>query len=267
MRAALARLVPQALRERLWWPAHTIAELGIVGAAAYYRHHSAGSRGATGRIHPRQAAHPLTFRVGTSDLEVLRQVFLRGEYAALASLEAVDLVIDCGANVGYSAAYFLTQFPRCRLIAVEPDPGNFAMLTDNLAPYGDRVTLVQAAVWHEPARLTFATTPYRDGREWAVQMRACEPAETAAVEAIDLKGLLRLAGADRVSLLKIDIEGAEVELLRRHHEWLERVDALAIELHDDTHFGPATALFEAAIRGRDFRVTRIGDLTVCRRQH
>jgi hypothetical protein len=39
----------------------------------------------------------------------------------------------------------------------------------------------------------------------------------------------------------------------------------AIELHDDTQFGNATAAFHRAIAGQEFDVTLSRELTVCRR--
>src|ERR1035438_1153468 len=98
-------------------------------------------------IHPRHVVHPLCIRHDSSDLDVFNQIFVQQEYAPLYAMTAVRLVIDCGANVGYSSACFLSQYPNCHVVAVEPDPDNFAMLRRNLLAYGSRVTLVQAGVW------------------------------------------------------------------------------------------------------------------------
>ena len=47
--------------------------------------------------------------------------------------------------------------------------------------------------------------------------------------------------------------------------WLPKVDCVAVELHDDTHFGSCSDVFYAAISRRDFLVSRSRELTVCRR--
>src|SRR5262245_51635214 len=80
------------------------------------------------RIHPRSSMYPLFGRRSSSDVEVFHQVFIEREYKCLDDLSDVGLIIDCGANVGYSSAYFLSKHPTSRIIAVEPDPDNFAML-------------------------------------------------------------------------------------------------------------------------------------------
>ena len=185
-------------------------------------------------VRTRAARHPLWIRPGTSDLDAFRQVFLEREYAALGDVEDVNLVIDCGANVGYASAWFLNRYPTCRLIAVEPDPGNFAMLQRNLAPYGDRVRLVRSGLWSRPCGLKVSATPFRDGREWSVQVREARTGEMPDLTAVDLSSLLAQSGAARISILKIDIEGAERFVFAENYEsWIERFDALAIELHDD----------------------------------
>jgi hypothetical protein len=63
----------------------------------------------------------------------------------------------------------------------------------------------------------------------------------------------------------VDIEGAEAVVFSGSCEhWLDRVDHIAIELHDDSAFGPARAIFTKAITGRGFTVRPSSELTVCR---
>jgi FkbM family methyltransferase len=207
----------------------------------------------------------LYIRKGTSDSYVFEQIFIDLEYEPLRDISDVQLVIDCGANIGCSSAYFLTQFPECRVIAVEPDPGNFAMLERNLLPYGDRATIFRAGIWSHSAPLVVSKNKYRGGGEWAFQVQPCQPDEKADFQGMDIGSLLAASGFERISLLKIDIEGAEVVVFGDNVEWLDRVDALTIELHDDSQFGKASDVFHSAMRGRGFEFSRSGELTICRR--
>ena len=217
-------------------------------------------------FYARHARHPLACRGLTPDLKVFSQIFLFREYSCVDSVKKAGLIIDCGANAGYSSAYFLSRHPSAELIAVEPDPENFALLNDNLRPYGSRVRTVQSAIWSHPTRLMLSETPYRDGLEWARQVRECQPSETGGFLATDIGTLLRESGHDRISILKIDIEGAEGVVFARNYEsWIDRVDALVIELHDDTIFGDNRSVFHRAIAGHGFAVSEYGELTVCKR--
>ena len=82
------------------------------------------------RLHPKRARHPVLGRRGTSDLDVFGQVFSGDEYAPVSDLENVGFVIDGGANVGYSAAYFLSCYPAATVVSIEPDPENAALCAE-----------------------------------------------------------------------------------------------------------------------------------------
>jgi FkbM family methyltransferase len=208
--------------------------------------------------------HPVWLRPGTTDVEVFRQVFIRQEYAPLIGLRDVGSIIDLGANVGCTSAYLLSAFPQSSIIAVEPDPDNFAVLQRNLAPYAGRATAIQAGVWSHSARLAMRQTPYRGGGEWARQVE--ESPDVGTVRGIDMPALQQLSRSPHTSLLKVDIEGSEAILFGPDcHNWLATVDAIAIELHDDSIFGNASDLFLSAIEGRGFVISHSGELTICRR--
>jgi FkbM family methyltransferase len=245
--------------------AAAFSNLGARQAAFYFTQRLRNRAAAAG--HPfvvlsKRARHPLYCRAGTSDVDVFGQMFVQREYRCLDDLADVNLIIDCGANVGYSSAYFLTRFPKGTVICVEPDPGNFRALQLNLEPYDGRARVLHSAVWSEKVGLVIDESPRGDGREWARTVRAVRDREVPTLAAIDIATLIRESGYERVSILKIDIEGAEeVVFSSGRYEWLEKVDNIVIELHGDR----CERLFHQAIAGRGFAVSRCDDLTVCKR--
>jgi FkbM family methyltransferase len=212
------------------------------------------------------AMYPLNCRAHTSDHFAFAQVFADLAYASVPSGQQPDLIVDCGANVGYSAAYFLSRFRQCRLIALEPDAANYRRLEQNLAPYGARATCVHGALWSHQTNLQIKQQEYRDGGHWARQVEPHSAGSSAPVPGFDIPALINRAGTDRISILKIDIEGAEAVVFNHPRvEWLDRIDTIMIELHDDTTFGESTRIFHEAIAGRGFNVWNAGELTICSR--
>src|SRR5687767_4838627 len=112
------------------------------------------------------ARYPLWCRFSSTDVHVFCQIFIQREYSPFDDLKDVSLIIDCGANVGYSTAYFLSRFPEAMSIAVEPDPGNFEILRRNLAPYGARAMPIQAGIWSHVCYLGIDETTAGAGQEW-----------------------------------------------------------------------------------------------------
>lgn len=195
-------------------------------------------------------------RGGTSDFTVFNQIFVEDEYGPLDRLKDVSFVIDCGANVGYSSAYFLSRHPHSFLIAVEPDEANFDILTKNLRPYGERALAVRAAVWPNHARLRFKDRQ-KDHGEWSYSVEQTD--QETGVTPVTIPDLIAMSSFGRVSILKVDIEGAELNLFQSAAEWLNLIDNIVIELHGKE----CSDTFFRAISKRPFEISRSGEVTVC----
>lgn len=210
----------------------------------------------------KRARFRLLCRPDTSDKEVFWQIFVHREYRCLDDVKQPTFILDCGANVGYSAAYFLTRFPEATLTAVEPDAANCAILEANLARFSGRYRVVRSAIWSEKTGLAWDEAPFRGGREWSRVVRPAKPGEVPFAFATTIASLLKESQQDRISILKIDIEKSELALFSANYkEWLDRVDNLTIELHDEE----CASVFRKAIADQGFTVFDCDELTVCRR--
>jgi FkbM family methyltransferase len=213
-------------------------------------------------LYSKYARYPLRCRPRTSDIDVFKQIFASREYRCLDDVPSAELIVDCGANVGFASAYFLTKYPSAKLIAVEPDPANVAMLKTNLAPYGDRWQAINSGVWSKNVGLVISEVPFGDGREWARTVRETREGETPTMTAVDIGTILAQSGHQRISILKVDIEGAETMVFGSNYEgWIDKVDNLVIELHGEECHNA----FMKAIAPVGFQVTRCDELTVCKR--
>lgn len=141
------------------------------------------------------------------------------------------LILDCGANIGLSVIYFKRLYPRCRVVAFEADPNIFSALETNVHSFAlNTVTLRNEAVWNRDGRVKFHLEGGASGRVVDHGGRgATQSSPLVEVRAKRLRNLLGEVG--RVDFLKIDIEGAETEVLLDCAEELGAVENLFVEYH------------------------------------
>jgi FkbM family methyltransferase len=172
------------------------------------------------------------------------------------------LILDCGANAGYSSAYFLSRYPQATVIAIEPDPENFKLLERNLAPYVGRYRAINSAIWSHPTGVVLSEDRLGVGNECARTVRPVRPGEKPAMTALDIGTILDRSGFDRISVLKMDIEGAERLVFESNYErWLPRVDNIVIDLED----AECERVFQRAIANEGFEVSTCDHQRVCLR--
>lgn len=211
-------------------------EIGLRGAIAFLQQRRAGR--ALLELPVRGLRTLVYCRATGSDFVVLRQV-LGGKDSAVTIDGPAKLVIDAGANVGYSSLLFWMRYPGATIVAIEPDQSNCEIFTKNCGSY-DNIHLVPGAVWHESTALTI-TNP--EAAAFGFQVSDAPSQREIIVRGYTLSEIIRSYGGQRVSLLKLDIEGTERTLFTSgDRDWLSMVDQMVVELHDRFAPGCAEAL-------------------------
>ena len=150
----------------------------------------------------------------------LKEIFVDKIYEQ--TLPPNAYILDCGANIGLSVIYFKRICPSAHIIAFEPDPLNFEILNYNLRSFQlDKVEVNQAAIWKEKTRLTFSSTG-----SMGSSLSTTDPSGIE-VPTVRLKDLL----VRPVDFLKLDIEGAEYEVIRDAADALAFVKTMFVEYH------------------------------------
>jgi FkbM family methyltransferase len=156
------------------------------------------------------------------DLLIVKEALCDDVYG-LAHLVAPRFIVDVGAGIGSFAVLVGRRFPACRVLAFEPDPEQCALLRENAAVNGSLVESLCVAVGTRPGYLL-------SGR--GAQSSTARPADARALP-VSGRRLIEFIGDQTVDLLKIDCEGAELDVLRSvSHEGLERVSRVALEYHN-----------------------------------
>ena len=178
--------------------------------------------------------HPIAVRNGSSDVSELIHTILRRTYEPFTPAPGRDVrfVIDAGANIGDTAAWFLTRYPAARVVSLEPDSRNFEVLVRNTSAYGDRSIRLNFGLWPRSANLRVVESESRTALS-VVEVAEGQPFDCKAVSPTDL---LAQTGSDWIDIFKIDIEGAEQELFAAPDAdaWLARTGMIMMEIH-----GPA----------------------------
>lgn len=137
-------------------------------------------------------------------------------------------ILDCGANVGLASLYFKRRYPRARITAYEADPTIFGMLDANMRENGaGDVERVHAAVWTRNGQLAFESEGSDSGM--IAELPGAIIGERHSVPSIRLRDVL---AAERIDLLKLDIEGAEGQVLADCADVLGGVGAIHLEVHE-----------------------------------
>ncbi len=175
----------------------------------------------------------VSLRRGTTDSKVFDEIFVERAYgpclAALPDQIGPVTLIDLGANIGLSALFFARALEVDRIVAVEPDPENFRMLTENLRRAGlaDRSTAVHAFAGAERA---FAELHDSGNGAWGMRMGPLSDTGTPVLPLAEIAGIAK-AGAPLV--LKCDIEGGERQLFLHIRDWEHLIRYIFLELHTE----------------------------------
>jgi FkbM family methyltransferase len=158
-------------------------------------------------------------------LHSLHEIFVDKTYW-FKSDSPTPTILDCGSNVGLSVIYFKQLYPQSKVIAFEPDASNFNLLQRNLTSFGlTDVELNKKAIWSEDTVLLFSSSASSVGSK--VDKESVE-GHGERVEAVSLSSYLKNQVVD---FLKLDIEGAEVEVIASSREYLKNVKNIFIEYH------------------------------------
>lgn len=190
-----------------------------------------------------------------SDILTFNEVIKNQVYKnILRKLERCETVVDLGANIGLASLYFAGHYPSCRLLAVEPNPPTYEILAANLSGLVEagRCRTLRAAVWGSEKALVADPSQAADHYSaFATREAAGGENGRATMQGLPITRIISDSGFERVDLLKVDIEGAEVELFKGNTDWLKSIGAIAIEFHHDSR---EVCRFDELMRAYQFGV-------------
>lgn len=176
------------------------------------------------RYYLRKGSYPYTVRLRTpigplalelrsaADFITIHEVFFREDYRlSKAEAERLRVAVDFGANIGVTAAYFLTRNPQVQVYSYEPVPSNIALAQKNLAPFAARLQFIECAVGTEAGTVEFGIES--SGRYGGIGVQHMDRIRVPCRRG-DEELTRMLQQHRRIDALKLDIEGMEIPIIR-----------------------------------------------------
>ena len=175
----------------------------------------------------------------SSDYDTAYEIFVKRIYDLGPDRpKNVRRIVDLGGNVGYSCLYWCWLYPEAEVLTYEPHPVHCGILERHMLRnrYSERVKLVRAAagVRNGPCQLS-------DASDASAVVHSGDPASLRPLMQVDSADVFEGIGPDRIDILKMDIEGAEYEIMSdpRFDEVMARTRCILLEWHKrgPRHFG------------------------------
>ena len=202
----------------------------------------------------RRILHPFTYRLTVADRDVVMQNIVRGECIGGRLPPKAKFIVDGGGYIGDSAAVFLSLYPESTCSVFEPS-SNADLAEQNLKPYGSRATVSRAMLSRD--RGHFQIFEVGTGSRVFAADSAGGQLQVSTMDEV-----LRQSPTGKIDILKLDIEGAEYDILRPPTPWLTSVQCVVIELHGEA----AHRDIPWWLRDAGFTIERHRSLLFCNRQ-
>jgi len=217
-----------------------------------------------GRVPYMVRAQGARFVVDPSDL-IDRCIALYGmwdeiqleELAELANRRKIDVFVDIGANTGFYSVMFAVKNLAERIVAFEPDPGNFARLTANLRAndLAGRIEAVPLAIGDADSEVTlFEGARYNRGESTIVVPEQTPQEVKFRVRQVRLDDAYAIAG--KTLIVKMDVEGYEFHALDGMQRTL-RDNACYMQIE---HYGERHEELKARMAGYGYRYLHTHDI-------
>ena len=203
----------------------------------------------------------------SSDYLVLEQIFNDKEYQIILSILKLNknedetiIIIDAGANVGYTTLFFTNYLKNTKIYSVEPSAENVYVLKKNVEAIenSNRVKIYENGLGHKRGLLFDLNRNFRDGNDWAI---TTSEALDGSIIGITIEEIIEQNGLKSIDFLKIDIEGAERFIfdISSNVDFLSITKLIAIEIHDEYE---VRARIEAILKENHFILMESGELTI-----
>lgn len=163
-------------------------------------------------------------RTYSGDISIFYELFWKKMYALPHKLiQSPEIIIDLGAHLGFTSIFYALEYENAKIYSLEASKENFRLLKKNTEKFA-QISVLNRAINFEDGEVLF--------EEGGLSYNTRISDKGDVIQAISIPTLMKNHKIHKIDLLKIDIEGAEKELLHQNNDWLEKVENIVIELHE-----------------------------------
>jgi len=182
--------------------------------------------------------HDPVFYLYATVIDTVKEIYLENVYERNYSIHPNDIVIDVGANVGiFTVKSSIKVGQAGKVYAIEPIEENFKLLKNNCDVNNlVNVVCIRKACGSKSGKaimLKSRSSALHSLKDFGVaNIKNSEfSQEEVEVDCETLDNICKELGVSRIDFLKIDVEGAELEVLKGAEESLKITRNIAMELH------------------------------------
>lgn len=187
--------------------------------------------------------------------EILWEIYRDRIYKPFVEGKKDLTILDCGANLGLTTQYF-SQFAK-NVYSVEPSKQHVEVL-EHMVEHNklDNVKVIKAAIADKDGEMTLHHNP--NVTMFSLKEAVASPEHgSEQVETMRVNTLLERYDIKHVDFMKLDIEGAEMEVVggRGFEKACEKIDSMVVEYHTWSGWNPSQLV--NALRDYGYKVEQI----------
>ncbi|MCG8310517.1 MAG: FkbM family methyltransferase [Cytophagales bacterium] len=163
------------------------------------------------------------------DLDVFNSIFAGQYHIPIIKINSDCTILDLGSNIGLSALHYKILFPKAKIFCYELDRENYIQAKKNLKNYND-VIVENKAIWYKNGLISYQ----KSGMKSDAYHIGDDTHASIQVESLTIDEIIKKNNIQQIDFLKMDIEGAEIEIFENDSslDWLVIVNAINIEVHE-----------------------------------
>ena len=181
------------------------------------------------KVKPKSLSKHISIRNNRIDVRTLKDTFLFAYHLPpkQLSFKRDMVIIDIGANTGLTSCHLSELYPSSQILGFELDKKNSEIAIKNTTQYPN-IKIINQGVWEKDFTMGYSLDNENDA--YRVIPLDTKNSDIRTVKLLSMTNAL--SGFDSIDFLKMDIEGAEVEIFESNDlDWLDKVKSINIEFH------------------------------------